>query len=413
MKKQSLLNTILATARRRNNGTRGQVLPLFALALVGLAGMTALSVDVGYWRYQQRLEQSAADAGAMAGAIQVAYGASSSTITSAAQNDAQTNGFANSGTTTVAVHNPPLTGPNAGNTAAVEVIVTKQQPLFFSGVVTGGSFQNITARAVAIMNQAGRSCVYALSTGTNSLTINNANLSAPQCGMVANGNLNVNNSTVSSQWISYGGSSSTGSSTFTGGSPQKSIPAPDPCPSISGCQYLKGNPPSSGTCQNANFQNQDNVTIPAGTYCQTLNISGCHNVTFSSGTYVLKNGMSLNNNDNVNGSGVTFYNQSGQINGLGSSQGTVSAPSSGHNCGVLVYQPPTNTNSFTVAKNPKWWGNNGNCEGTVYCPGCDVKVEGSCDKWLCCVGNTVTVENSGVNVPKADLPGSGHCVLTE
>ena len=41
--------------------------------MVVLMGAASLAVDVGYWRYQQRLEQSAADSAAIAGATELAY----------------------------------------------------------------------------------------------------------------------------------------------------------------------------------------------------------------------------------------------------------------------------------------------------------------------------------------------------
>jgi len=47
---------------------RGQVLILFAVALVGMVGMTGLAIDLGYTFSQKRAIQNAADAGALAGA---------------------------------------------------------------------------------------------------------------------------------------------------------------------------------------------------------------------------------------------------------------------------------------------------------------------------------------------------------
>ena len=44
---------------------RGQVYPLFGLLLVALLGFAALSIDMGYYRYQQRLQQTATDSAAV------------------------------------------------------------------------------------------------------------------------------------------------------------------------------------------------------------------------------------------------------------------------------------------------------------------------------------------------------------
>ena len=40
---------------------RGQVLPLIALCLAVLMGFAGVAVDVGYWEYQQREQQNAAE----------------------------------------------------------------------------------------------------------------------------------------------------------------------------------------------------------------------------------------------------------------------------------------------------------------------------------------------------------------
>ena len=53
---------------RQARAQRGQILPVVALALVALLGVTAFSIDVGYAYYAKRQLQSAVDAAALAGA---------------------------------------------------------------------------------------------------------------------------------------------------------------------------------------------------------------------------------------------------------------------------------------------------------------------------------------------------------
>jgi Flp pilus assembly protein TadG len=53
---------------RRTRGERGQILPLVALALVVLLGISAFAIDVGFAYYAKRQLQSATDAAALAGA---------------------------------------------------------------------------------------------------------------------------------------------------------------------------------------------------------------------------------------------------------------------------------------------------------------------------------------------------------
>ena len=70
--------------------------------LVVLMGMAALGVDVGFWRYQERLMQLAADSGAVAGANELTY-PSENDVVSAARNDAAANGFTDDNSLTVGV----------------------------------------------------------------------------------------------------------------------------------------------------------------------------------------------------------------------------------------------------------------------------------------------------------------------
>ena len=53
---------------RQARGQRGQILPIVALALVGLLGVAAFSIDVGYAYYAKRQLQAAVDSAALAGA---------------------------------------------------------------------------------------------------------------------------------------------------------------------------------------------------------------------------------------------------------------------------------------------------------------------------------------------------------
>jgi Putative Flp pilus-assembly TadE/G-like len=68
----------LGTSRSRDE--RGQVIVLVVVALVGLLGMCALVVDLGYLYWNQRHLQASADAAALAGAMQLPDSASSVSV---------------------------------------------------------------------------------------------------------------------------------------------------------------------------------------------------------------------------------------------------------------------------------------------------------------------------------------------
>ena len=69
--------------RRPQNNERGQILPLVMIALIGMLGMSAFVVDVGYAYYGKRKLQSAIDASALAGAQKLPVAADAQTAATA------------------------------------------------------------------------------------------------------------------------------------------------------------------------------------------------------------------------------------------------------------------------------------------------------------------------------------------
>jgi Flp pilus assembly protein TadG len=386
----------------------GQLLPLFALLLIALMGISALAVDVGYWRYQQRLLQSAADSAAVAGADELNYPALDDWST-AAKNEAAANGFTVAATVTVAVSHPPTTGPNTANANAVQVVVSEQQPALF-GATIGFGAQWVSARAVAVLNATTRTCIYGLATSGYAVSINGATFDAPNCGISSNSGFEANGSTVTGSAIGYTTSLNSSGSSFPEAQPAVTIPQIDPCPSFAGCAYLTANPPTTGTCLTpTTFSGGSSVTLLPGRYCAALSINGVTAVTFSPGVYQLDGGMTLNGASTVTGAGVTFYNgSSGAAILIQGSSISLSAPTSGNTIGVMIYQPAANTSAFTMN------GGGSGLAGMLYFPTASVQSNGELGNWLLVVANTFLINGSGVNVPTAAFPGyAGHSELTE
>jgi len=169
-------NRFLESAWSREDG---QTVVLAALCMTLLMGFLALSVDVGLLFCAKRSAQTAADAAAIAGAQEIAY----SDVVTAARADASRNGFTN-GTNgvAVAVNNPPLNGPHAGNSGYVEVIVSASETTFFLNLFNQGTM-TVEARAVSTMG-ATQNCVYALgSSGTDISVTNGVNVQFPSCAL--------------------------------------------------------------------------------------------------------------------------------------------------------------------------------------------------------------------------------------
>jgi len=193
----------VAAMARKNE--EGQALLTTALAMGVLMGFGGLAIDMGILRYEKRLQQSAADAAAVAGASDLAYGG----YVAGAQNASAANGFTDNGggqvsncaspgaaigTVCVQVDNPPQTGPHAGNAGYVEVLVASVQRTYFMPVL-GINQSTVVARAVA-GNLTGGACLYTLqpnTVGIEGINISgNPTLNAPTCSIIDNGNFSTN-----------------------------------------------------------------------------------------------------------------------------------------------------------------------------------------------------------------------------
>ena len=148
-----------------------------------LFGFMGLAIDAGYMYFHKRRMQTAADAGALAGAQELMrrYSAPYSTVQTAAFKDTSLNDFPNGGDVTVTVNMPPQFGAKAGQAGFVEVIIGQPQPTTFLQVLNISS-TNVMARAVAGAVDS-TACIYALDQSTNTST---------QYGFSINGNTQVN-----------------------------------------------------------------------------------------------------------------------------------------------------------------------------------------------------------------------------
>src|SRR5215467_2899521 len=205
------------------NQQSGQALITAAIALVVLCGFTGLAIDMGALRYQRRLQQTAADAAAIAGAQNLDFG---SGWVAGAQYASGQNGFTDGGTgaitdcdgtaavgtTCVQVVYPPADvtfngttisgGPHAGSNQYVEVLVAKVQPTYFMNVFGVGS-KPVVTRAVAtnIVGGTNVGCMWTLGPPTSAIigldATGNAHIVAPNCGINDNGNLDTTGNSYS------------------------------------------------------------------------------------------------------------------------------------------------------------------------------------------------------------------------
>lgn len=352
-------------------GESGQVLPLVALCFAMITGFAGMGVDVGYWRYQQRQQQSATDAAALGGAQQLLYSGcpSQTAATTAGQGDAAKNGFTNgTNSVAVAVNNPPTSGAFSGSTCAVMATITSSKvPAFFTRLLGYAGGIKETTQAVAQVVASNNGCVYMLAPAQNT-NFNGATVHAPGCSIYINGSANFNGATVDAGAIgegNYAGSNNGGS--FTGASPVQIQPLADPCPEIAGCAYLTANPPTTSPCSPGSYSG--NGPLAQGCY-NNLNLHGA-TVTMSGGTYVLE-GSSNFNGASISGSGVTIYMPAGAtVNFNKADSLSLSPPTTGNYAGVTYFQVPSNTNGINFN------ASTANISGLVYAPTASMNWNGS------------------------------------
>ena len=131
---------------RWKNHEGGQALIIVVLAIVGLAGMAGLVIDGGNSFLDRRNAQNAADSAALAAALTRVR--SGGNLGAAALASAAQNGYDNNGTSNVVeFHNPPISGPNAGNVEYVQVIITSHVKTYFARVL---GWKQLTNRVDAV-----------------------------------------------------------------------------------------------------------------------------------------------------------------------------------------------------------------------------------------------------------------------
>ncbi len=262
----------------------GQSLVLVALVMVVLIGFLGFAIDFGYYRFLRRQLQTAADAAAIAGAMDFTYG----DYSVAGQAASAENGFTNGGGITVTMSKPPTTGPYAGAAGNyVQATVTDTAvPTFFSKIF-GATAPHLSATAVA---EGGINCLYGLDTAANSpftLTVSAVDL---QCGVVSNNTFVLNGGELcapSIQSVNW----PAGTTTCLVGTSALPVKIPstvtDPFCPASGCVMPQPSPaalPAKGTCSAGTYSVPPKPAATVITQANTYGANYCGITITSSGT---------------------------------------------------------------------------------------------------------------------------------
>jgi len=344
---------------------RGSILILTAVSLTVLMGVTALAVEGGLLFDTRQRMQSAADAGALASALEVKRDSAIpiGNLRPFADNATKFHGFENGvNGVTVTVNHPPTSGRFNGQVNYVEVIISNPVAMSLMRLFNRSSM-TVQTRAVAGAAAGGGNFVIF---GENNSGVPNLSKALELSGgssLTLDGSLVVNSTDAAG--LKVGGTLKTGQGANTVG-------GYDPSPCSTCYKWSSGAwvvtqpttgvspvtdplasqpiPSCSGTCATGSISiNSGSLEIYQGNYTD-ITISGTATAHFNPGVYVITGNLDMKNSVTVTGTGVTFYLTSGKLNMANSGTNiTLSAPTTGTNAGMLFFSARTNATDWVVS----------------------------------------------------------------
>lgn len=355
---------------------KGAMLAFVGVALVGLLGAVAIVVDSGSGYRQRRIAQTSADAGALAGAHEISRLMFDSVLI-VSEAESMRNGFTDP---EVVAHYPPVTGPFAGNTDYVEVLITRNTPTFLAHLFNRSSW-DIKARAVAGISTTSLGCVYSLAPTGVSLVLD-GRIEA-NCGVAVNSNLDAKSGArIVATGIAVTGAVTGGNAQFT---PNPSTGAAAPLNPLHALDaeittYLATRVPPTGACDHAAMVvvNAD-MTLSPGVYCGGIRVTtGSHIATLLPGVYIIAGGgLTVQTSGRIEGTGVTIINTNGPVNNPATYQPyffgngakcNLSAPTTGDFAHMLIIQDPNAGVTGTSYVNTFACADDFPLTGTIYLP---------------------------------------------
>lgn len=362
---------VIGAGARLRSDESGAMLVVMALMMTLLMGLLGVGVEVGSWYMTRRTLQTAADAAAIAGALEEARG-TAARVTTAATREATRNG-AVAAKDVIRINAPPTSGAYAGDAQAVEAIIVRPEGRLFSAVLSSDAM-TISARAVARVRTVGQACVLALdSSASGAITGQGSSTLAMQgCTLAANSTDSAaikvsGSSSISAQGLwSAGGTSLGGSSNlnFTTPPVTYSWPLPDPYANLTITE-------PAGCGGGTNLTVNGAQTLSPGVYCGNLKFGSQAVVTLNPGTYYIDGGnLDIGAGAQVHcncpnaGDGITFVltsrgsaSQIGVVSVNGNATVNLRAPSAPSYPfpGILLYQdrrsPPNNGSTINGGSN--------------------------------------------------------------
>jgi hypothetical protein len=381
--------------------TSGIIAIMVVLLVPVMVGMMGLTVDVGLWYAAKRTMQNGADAAALAAGTELINGGDSTDITRAAQADADRNGY-NATTDTLVVNNPPTSGGSIGDDGSVEVIITRELPLFFSTIFLK---EAITAQARAVVNSVFEDefCILGLDpTESKAVEVSGTATATFDCGIAVNSDAGNALSVGGAAEVSVTTVTTVGDIDIVGGGdletdapPRRGAAVDDPYDDLEVPDFLDCDEPVGGTAGgggNSGTSVSGTETFDAGggifVFCNGFSANSGADVTFEPGTYIIDQGdFQIAGGASITGEGVTIIltssgadNKIGKIQITGGAAITLSAPTedlAGADgfSGVLFYQD-RNVSSNASKSNLIAGGSELDLAGALYFPSQSLKFAG-------------------------------------
>lgn len=389
---------------------------LIALSMTALLLMIGVAVDSGRLFDMRISARVAADAAALAGAVTLYEGGTTTEAIASAVAEAASNGHTNGvGGVTVDVNLPPESGPRDGDSDYVEVVIERE----VATLLLPAQLTTVRARGVAGIAPVDLGyAIVALDTGSTNGALNVGSQGSID---VNGGGIKVNSSSATAATNS-GIVTSDGYTDVVGGT-SGSWPSPRPSRPVTTDPFAGfPKPPTSGVTKH-DGNPVPGATLQPGTY--TGDIDGNNTWELAAGTYIMKGaGVDLSGNSSINGSGVfIFITQSSYpLSGgtcpsvafdlTGTAASTLTPPTSGTYDGMLVYLDPECSGTLRI-------GGNGavTTTGTIYAPEGRVALNGNNAAVTASqiVARTIDVQNADItlNYSTGDTAAPRIPALTE
>jgi hypothetical protein len=346
---------------RRDEG--GQALIIIAAALGGLLLGIGLALDTGQLFVARRAAQTAADAGAWAGAAVLYAGGSAALARTAATDDATRNGYTTGTDITVTAATPPTSGTYAADPGYIEVTITERVVTRFLFGASAGRTA-VTARAVAGLARSGtgQAVIVTRSSGPNTFSVaNNTRF------IITGGGTNTNTTNNNSVQVGSGAQLTATFHRVTGNVGAADATRMSPAPvtgvvaAVDPFLTLAG-PPTTGVPLYAG-QNITGatVTLSPGIYTGVVTVGNGGTARLGAGNYIFRAGFTTTGTGSVvlaGAGGVLLYNANasypaaggacGNLSLAGTGTMTLSASRTGSYAGMLVFQGRTCTNAAAI-----------------------------------------------------------------